>query len=57
MLEMLHAEALPPGRYTLQLVVVKTDGNFIEPYQVRIDIVPPPGPDATATPTAQPQGQ
>lgn len=38
-LEMLHAEALPPGPYVLQLVLVPTGPDAIPPFQVPIEIV------------------
>jgi 1A family penicillin-binding protein len=41
-LEILHADALPPGDYTIRLVLVSTDGNFLPPYRVPIKIVPVP---------------
>ena len=32
-LEMLHADALPPGDYALRLIVVRWDGNYVgEPH-------------------------
>ncbi|MEM7117503.1 MAG: transglycosylase domain-containing protein [Chloroflexota bacterium] len=38
-LEMLHADALPPGNYFLRLIVVK-DSNYVgEPYTIEIQIV------------------
>jgi hypothetical protein len=38
-LEMLHADALPPGDYLLRLIVVKTDGNYVgEPFTVQLTI-------------------
>ncbi len=46
-LEYLHADALPPGPYVLQLVLVRRDGNTLPPYQVRITIVPEPQAAAT----------
>jgi hypothetical protein len=49
-LEVLHADALPPGPYVLRLVLVKIDGNFVEPpFDVPIIILSEP-----PTPTAQP---
>jgi membrane peptidoglycan carboxypeptidase len=38
-LEQLHADALPPGDYVIRLVLVRTDGNFSNPYNVPITIV------------------
>lgn len=49
-LEMLHADALPQGRYILRLVLVGIDGNFLPPYQVPITIVPVPTPGPSPTP-------
>jgi hypothetical protein len=47
-LEFLHADALAPGPYVLRLVLVKSDGNFLEPYQVPIIVLSaPPTPPAT----------
>ncbi|RMH02295.1 MAG: penicillin-binding protein [Chloroflexi bacterium] len=41
-LEQLHADALPPGEYTIRLVLVGHDGNFIgPPHTVPIVIVAP----------------
>ncbi|NDJ52399.1 MAG: PBP1A family penicillin-binding protein [Chloroflexi bacterium] len=49
-LEELHAQALPPGDYVIRLVLVQTDGNFVQPtYDVPIRIVaeqPPPTPES-----------
>lgn len=38
-LEQLHADALSPGAYVIRLVLVRTDGNFSNPYSVPITIV------------------
>ena len=38
-LEQLHADALPTGDYVIRLVLVRTDGNFSNPYNVPITIV------------------
>jgi membrane peptidoglycan carboxypeptidase len=36
-LEMLHADALPPGEYLLRLILVKWDGNYVgEPHTVKL---------------------
>lgn len=43
-LESLHADALAPGPYVLQLVLVKSDGQTLPPYQVQIMVVPAPTP-------------
>jgi 1A family penicillin-binding protein len=49
-LEILHADALQPGRYVLRLVLVQVDGNFVDPpYQVSIEVLSSP-----PTPTANP---
>ncbi len=48
-LEYLHADALPPGTYNIRLVLVQTDGNFLNPFVVPIQIVPEP-------PTSTPRG-
>ena len=38
-LEMLHADALPPGNYLLRLIVVRWDGNYVgEPYTIPVII-------------------
>lgn len=37
-LEVWHAEGLPPGRYSLRLVLVKTDGNELPPYRVTVTV-------------------
>lgn len=38
-LEMLHADALPPGDYLLRLIVVQWDGNYVgEPHTVTLTI-------------------
>ena len=38
-LEMLHADALPPGEYSLRLIVVQWDGNYVgEPHTLRLTI-------------------
>ncbi|HOU42235.1 MAG TPA: hypothetical protein PK829_13295, partial [Promineifilum sp.] len=43
-LEVLQAEALPPGTYYLRLIVVK-DSNYVgEPHQIQIHVEPPPSP-------------
>jgi penicillin-binding protein 1C len=34
----LPGDALPPGEYVLRLMLVKTDGNFPSPYEVRVTI-------------------
>ena len=39
-LEQLHADALAPGEYVIRLVLVQSDGNFSNPYNVPITIVP-----------------
>ncbi len=39
-LEQLNAAGLPPGNYVIRLVLVGHDGNFHNPYQVPIQIVP-----------------
>lgn len=39
-LEMLHADALPPGDYFLRLIVVQQDGNYVgEPHTIPIRVV------------------
>ena len=39
-LEMLHADALPPGNYFLRLIVVK-DSNYVgEPHMIQFTIEP-----------------
>jgi len=49
-LEFLHADALPPGPYVLRLILVKNDGNFLQPtFDVPIIILSEP-----PTPTIQP---
>jgi 1A family penicillin-binding protein len=45
-LEYLHADALPPGDYTIRLVLVRTDGNFLPPYSVPVKVVPTPPPES-----------
>jgi hypothetical protein len=36
-LEMLHADALPPGDYLLRLVLVRWDGNYVgEPHTIQL---------------------
>ncbi len=36
-LEMLHADALPPGNYLLRLVLVRWDGNYVgEPHTIQL---------------------
>ncbi|MGW8318142.1 MAG: transglycosylase domain-containing protein [Candidatus Promineifilaceae bacterium] len=36
-LEMLHADALPPGDYLLRLIVVQWDGNYVgQPYTIQL---------------------
>jgi penicillin-binding protein 1C len=38
-LEMLHADALPPGDYLLRLIVVQWDGNYVgEPHMLELTI-------------------
>lgn len=37
-LEVWHAEGVAPGTYSLRLVLVKTDGNFLPPYKVTIRV-------------------
>ncbi len=38
-LELLHADALPPGNYLLRLIVVRWDGNYVgDPYTVELTI-------------------
>ncbi len=37
-LEVWHAEGLPPGTYSLRLVLVKTDGNELPPYKVTLTV-------------------
>ena len=38
-LEMLHADALPPGDYLLRLIVVTMDGNYVgEPFTISLTI-------------------
>jgi hypothetical protein len=38
-LEMLHADGLPPADYVLRLIVVRWDGNYVgNPYNVEITI-------------------
>lgn len=50
-LEILHALALAPGNYILRLVLVKMDGNYVQPtYDVPITVLTEP-PTATPTPT------
>jgi 1A family penicillin-binding protein len=49
-LELLHADALPPGPYVLRLVLVRADGNFVPPYAVPITVIVEP------TPTPAPPG-
>jgi 1A family penicillin-binding protein len=44
-LEILHADGLPPGQYVLRLMLVLPDGNYPEPYEVPITIVPTPPPE------------
>ena len=45
-LEVLHADALQPGPYILRLVLVKNDGNYLEPpYAVPINVVAEPPPE------------
>ncbi len=40
-LEMLHADALPPGDYLLRLIVVQWDGNYVgEPHTIPFVIDP-----------------
>jgi hypothetical protein len=49
-LEILHADALPPGGYTIRLVLVATDGNYLQPtYDVPIFVLAEP-PTITPTP-------
>jgi 1A family penicillin-binding protein len=49
-LEFLHSDALPPGPYVLRLILVKNDGNFLQPtFDVPIIILSEP-----PTPTALP---
>jgi hypothetical protein len=40
LLEQLHADALAPGAYVIRLVLVRTDGNFSNPYSVPITVGP-----------------
>lgn len=50
-LETLHADALAPGDYTIRLVLVGLDGNFIQPtHNVPIRVLSSP-PTATPAPT------
>jgi hypothetical protein len=37
-LEVLHADALPPGPAVVRLILVKNDGNFMTPYAVPIRV-------------------
>jgi hypothetical protein len=38
-LEMLHADALPPGHYLLRLIVVQWDGNYVgEPHTIQLTV-------------------
>lgn len=37
-LEVWHAEGLPPGKYSLRLVLVKKDGNELPPYKVTVTV-------------------
>jgi hypothetical protein len=48
-LEILHADALPPGNYIIRLVMVASDGNYLQPtFDVPITVLAEP---ATPTPT------
>jgi hypothetical protein len=38
-LEMLQANALPPGAYVIRLVLVRNDGNFATVHAVPITII------------------
>lgn len=40
-LEVWHAEGLPPGRYSLRLVLVKSDGNELPPYKISVTVKRP----------------
>ena len=40
-LELWHAEGLPPGVYSLRLVLVKPDGNTLPPYKVTVTVTRP----------------
>ncbi len=40
-LEVWHAEGLPPGEYSLRLVLVKTDGNELPAYKVTVTVERP----------------
>ena len=40
-LEVWHAEGLPPGVYSLRLVLVKPDGNTLPPYKVTVTVTRP----------------
>lgn len=37
-LEVWHAEGMPPGQYSLRLVLVKTDGNELPAYKVTVTV-------------------
>ncbi|NDJ35236.1 MAG: hypothetical protein GYB64_11260, partial [Chloroflexi bacterium] len=37
-LEILNADALPPGPYTIRLVLVRRDGNFLQPILIPVTI-------------------
>jgi hypothetical protein len=41
-LEEFHADGLPPGEYVLRLMLVLPDGNYPEPYEVPVTVVPTP---------------